>query len=133
MTTTRRRRTSRAQRGVTVAELAAQMKEFADSLDPAERAAYETRFDHYSERNSLLIVMQAPAATVVHGFEDWKKHGRQVRKGETSHIWIRAPHDYKEFDPATGREVVKTGFHRAAVFEIEQTDPIEQMEGAQAA
>ena len=45
---------------------------------------------HYSERNALLIVMQRPSATEVHGYRAWQAKGRQVLKGAKG-IRILAP------------------------------------------
>jgi hypothetical protein len=83
-------RLSPDERHARITALADQLAAFAESLDPDEQAAYETRFDMYSPRNSLLIVMQRPDATIVHGFHDWKHLGRRVAKGEHG-IQIFAP------------------------------------------
>lgn len=42
-----------------------------------------SKFHHYSARNTLLILMQRPDATMVAGYSAWqKKFNRQVRRGE---------------------------------------------------
>lgn len=45
----------------------------------------------YSPNNLLMIVMQDPTAQVVGSFSAWRKMGRPVKKGETSHIQVWAP------------------------------------------
>jgi hypothetical protein len=87
---TRKPAVSRDERHARVQDLAEQLATYTKSLDPADQEAYEARFDMYSPRNSLLIVMQNPTATVVHGFHDWKNHGRRVAKGQSG-IRIFAP------------------------------------------
>jgi hypothetical protein len=57
----------------------------------------------YSRRNRVLIASQEPDATIVRGYNDWKKDGFQVRymnkdptKGKVEHgIGILAPHFIK--------------------------------------
>lgn len=50
-----------------------------------------SRFSSYSFRNSVLIMMQRPDATVVAGYRAWQtSFGRQVNRGETG-IKILAP------------------------------------------
>lgn len=42
-----------------------------------------------SLHNSCLLALQCPTATVVGGFQQWRKQGRCVRKGEHGHmIWV---------------------------------------------
>jgi antirestriction protein ArdC len=135
-TKARRPRTSRSptERSARVAELADRLKRFADSTSPAQQAAYEARFDHYSPRNAMLIVMQMPDATVVRGFHAWKDEGRRVRKGEHG-IQILAPagayadRDASKTDDAGGEhdpEKVHRFFRVAFVFDISQTEKIEE-------
>ena len=51
------------------------------------------KFPHYSVNNCILIAMQKPDATLVAGYQAWRKnHSRQVRKGEKG-IRIIAPID----------------------------------------
>jgi hypothetical protein len=59
-TTRTRRYTSKItkeERAAKVAELADRYVQFADSLDEGQREEYAARFDHYSLRNTLLIMM----------------------------------------------------------------------------
>ena len=61
------------------------------------------RFPKYSRRSRVLIASQDPDATIVRGYDKWKKDGFQVRqlnkdpsKGKVEHgIGILAPHIIK--------------------------------------
>lgn len=89
-----------------MAERKDQMKELTDRLKEGGRQVFESgkyeeylrvmsKFHHYSYRNTLLIAMQRPDATMVAGYESWKKKfGRQVNKGEKA-IKILAPSPYR--------------------------------------
>jgi DNA primase len=45
---------------------------------------------HYSERNSMLIILQCPEVTEVKAYKAWQAEGRQVRKGaRASRSWPR--------------------------------------------
>ncbi len=89
------------------------------------------KFHHYSLNNQLLIAGQRPDATLVAGYEAWKTHGRQVRKGEKG-IRILAPITRRrDPDPTqnpttvgeTGEQKrVIAGFTSVAVFDVNQTD-----------
>jgi hypothetical protein len=129
-----RRSASPTERSARVAELADRLKQFADSTSPAAQAAYEARFDHYSPRNAMLIVMQMPDATVVRGFHAWKDEGRRVRKGEHG-IQILAPAgssgtkaDEEAAANAQPGETFATKerhyFRITYVFDLSQTEPI---------
>lgn len=101
-----------------------------------------SKFHNYSMNNQLLIAMQRPNATLVAGFNAWKKDfGRYVKKGEKG-IRILQPALYKvqyeqdKRDPQTGKvildssgqaeketvEIKKQGFKVASVFDISQTE-----------
>lgn len=134
-TATRKPTKTREERAAATAALAERLAEFAESCDPDDAEVYEERFSHYSPRNAMLIVMQAPDATVVHGFRAWQDLSRQVRKGETG-IAILAPAGTStDKDPgkaaeptaAAGAEKAERRFFRMTyVFDIRQTDPIGQ-------
>jgi len=47
-------------------------------------------FHSYSFNNTILIYMQNPQATLVKGFNEWKKYGRFVKKGAKA-IKVLAP------------------------------------------
>lgn len=55
---------------------------------------FMSRFTDYAARNTLLIAMQKPDATLVAAYGKWKQLGRQVSKGESG-IEILAPVAYK--------------------------------------
>lgn len=84
---------------------------------------------HYSERNAMLIVMQSPEATEVHGYTEWQELGRQVPTGQHG-IRILAPagqSDGTEAQPATDTTPATEGkpgrkfFKLISVFDISQT------------
>jgi hypothetical protein len=130
---TARPRVSREERNQKVTALAERLAEFRDSLDDDQIAAFEGRFDHYSARNAMLIVMQMPEATIVHGIKDWNASGRKVRKGESG-IQILAPSGQREVPVSDGKaapkgeqdEQTKTRqfFRLAYVFDISQTEDL---------
>ena len=129
------------------------IKEITDRLEAGIAALFESeqykawlstmaKFHNYSLNNTLLIAMQKPDATLVAGYQAWKRqHGRQVRKGEKG-IQIIAPAPYKGkqkrevIDPGTGRpkldaqgkpvkeivEVEYPAFKVATVFDVSQTE-----------
>lgn len=99
------------------------------------------KFHRYSLNNQLLIAAARPDATLVAGYEAWKTHGRQVRKGEKG-IRILAPVTRRRTDPddttnttaaagAGGEGAaaadpqptrVISGFTSVVVFDVTQTD-----------
>lgn len=114
-----------------------QIKDITDRLEEGVKGVFESdkyremlkcmsKFHHYSLNNCLLIAMQYPAATLVAGYQTWKKEfDRQVRRGEKG-IRILAPCKYKVEKKIKGKtepEVVEiTGFRVVNVFALEQTD-----------
>ena len=101
-----------------------------------------SKFHNYSFNNTLLIAMQKPDATLVAGFQAWKKNfERHVKKGEKG-IRILAPAPYKvkeeqeKLDPETNEimldkdgkpvmeevEVTIPAFRAVSVFDVSQTD-----------
>lgn len=73
----------------------------------------------YSPRNSLLILLQNPEATICAGFLEWKKQGRSVKKGEKGSLILV---------PVVARkntEEEKLFFKSEYVFDISQTEEIE--------
>ena len=40
------------------------------------------QFHRYSANNTIAIFLQRPTASLVASFSDWRRKGRQVRKGE---------------------------------------------------
>ena len=107
-----------------------------------EMLAVMSKFHGYSVNNTMLIALQKPEATLVAGFNQWKKDfGRSVNKGEKG-IKILAPCIYKKkedeikIDPVSGLpmldengkpvkeegEKTLTGFKSVTVFDVSQTD-----------
>ena len=54
----------------------------ADGDDWQRWLRVAARFPRYTFRNTLLIQVQRPDATVVMGYRAWQALGHQVRKGE---------------------------------------------------
>ena len=100
------------------------------------------KFHNYSLNNILLINMQKPGATLVAGYNAWKKiHGRNVMKGEKG-IKILAPSPYKvkrqveKIDPQTRKpvldkegkpvmeekEIIIPAYKVVSVFDVSQTE-----------
>jgi len=74
--------------------------------------------------NQCMIVMQDPSASVVGGFQQWRKSGRQVRKGEKGlALWIPLAGS-TETEAATDRKSERPRFMLGTVFDVTQTDPI---------
>ncbi len=101
-----------------------------------------SKFHNYSFNNTILIAMQKPDATLVAGFQAWKKNfERHVKKGEKG-IRILAPAPYKvkeeqeKLDPETKEimldkdgkpvmeevEITIPAFRAVSVFDVSQTD-----------
>jgi antirestriction protein ArdC len=75
------------------------------------------RLHSYSFVNVCLIYAQCPTASFVAGYQQWKTHNRQVRKGEKA-IAIIAPLLKKNNEG----EQELFGYRSANVFDISQTD-----------
>ena len=87
-----------------------------------EYLAFVARFRQYSFNNTILILLQCPAATHVASYKKWLEMGRQVRKGEKS-LGIFAPMTRKREDKASGEtRTYVSGFRLVPVFDISQTD-----------
>ncbi len=82
-----------------------EMDEMIQRIDEGVKAVFESerykeylkfasKFTDYSARNTMLINMQKPDATLVAAFGKWKQLGRHINKGETG-IAIFAPTPYK--------------------------------------
>ncbi len=99
------------------------IKEITDKLEQGLKELFESeryktylttmsKFHNYSFNNTLLIASQKPDATLVAGFDSWKKNfDRHVKRGEKG-IKIIAPMAYKKkvdqavVDPVTKKPVV---------------------------
>lgn len=124
-----------------------------------EYLKFASKFTDYSARNTMLINMQKPDATLVAAYGKWKELGRQVEKGQNG-ISILAPVAYKTNQileinkPATdefgnklfnadGTEKTETvekpltglAFKKVYVFDVSQTsgkeipDPVTELTG----
>ncbi|MFI8598291.1 ArdC family protein [Rothia koreensis] len=114
-----------------------QYKQTAERIetDPDFAASFvdfAARFPTYSEKNQKLIFMQNDEATICAGFNKWKEEGRAVRKGEKG-IKIFAPTKKKSRDEngeviknEKGEDEEEAGFIMVTVFDIAQTDPVEE-------
>jgi len=85
-----------------------------------ELLAVMARFPRYSFNNCLLIAQQRPEATMVQGFQSWRKLGRMVIKGEKG-IGITAPLAYRKKDAKSDEQEIR-GFRVVHVFDVEQTE-----------
>ena len=111
------------------------IKEITDKLEQGLKELFESeryksylttmsKFHNYSFNNTLLIASQKPDATLVAGFDSWKKNfDRHVKRGEKG-IKIIAPMAYKKkveqpvVDPVTKKPVVDEN-GRAKTEEVE--------------
>lgn len=87
------------------AQKQAEMDEIIKRIDDGVKAVFQSdkykeylkfasKFTDYSARNTLLINLQRPDATLVAAYGKWKQLGRQVERGQTG-IEILAPVAYK--------------------------------------
>ena len=132
---------------------AQQVREITDKLEQGIKELFESerfkeylttmsKFYNYSFRNTLLIAIQKPDATLIAGYTAWQHNfGRHVMKGEKG-IKILAPAPYKvkeerqKLDPVTRQpildkdgkpvtevvEVSRPAFKVVSVFDVSQTD-----------
>ena len=78
-------------------------------------------YHQYSMRNIILAWLQCPEMSLLAGYQDWQKKGRNVMKGQTG-LRIFAPNTYKKVDDKTGDEEYGiSGFRLAATFDVSQT------------
>jgi N-terminal domain of anti-restriction factor ArdC len=105
-----------------LATLSAGVSAIRSSDDWKNVLAVSAKFPKYSFRNIMMIFMQRPDATMVAGFNTWKKLGRSVMKGEKG-IQIFAPVIVKRENEKTGKEETKlVGFRIVHTFDISQTE-----------
>jgi len=81
---------------------------------------FRQSFHSYSFRNTWLIMVQCPQASLVSGYRKWQSLGRQVQKGEKS-IAILAPMVGKR-KKEDSEESVCYGFRSVNVFDVSQTE-----------
>lgn len=116
--------------------------DFFNSGNFQEYLKVMARFHTYSYSNSILIALQRPTATMLQGYQGWKKNfNRQVRSGEKGiKIFAPAPVKVKQkrevLDPDTAKpilgadgkpvteevEVKIPKFKVVTVFDVGQTD-----------
>ncbi len=91
--------------------------------------AFQSKFYHYSFRNTMLIYAQNPEASYVKGFKAWNKLGRYVKKGSKG-LAILAPcftkveekeSESQEKSADKTEERVLSGFKVTYVFDIADT------------
>jgi len=82
-----------------------------------------------SLRNTFMLIYQRPAVSMVGGFQQWRKAGRVVRKGEKS-LLILVPSVKKKEEGDKTEEGNPLFFFGGNVFDISQTDPIGAKEKA---
>ena len=125
-----------------VAGIESGIKELFQSDRYADYLRTMSRFHNYSYRNTLLIHMQRPDATLVAGFNKWKNQfQRHVKKGEKG-MTILAPTPFKKkieqqkLDPDTKAPLLDEDgnilteektveipmFRPVKVFDVKQTD-----------
>ena len=76
-----------------------------------------------SLRNTFMLIYQKPSVTMVGGFQQWKKAGRIVRKGEKS-LLILVPSAKKKEEGEKTEEGNPLFFFGGNVFDISQTDSL---------
>lgn len=102
-----------------IKELVALTSEYIAKNDDIERVIKLSNIEEpYSARNSLLIKLQDPGATICAGFMEWKKQGRCVRRGESG-MFILVPLVYKN-----DKEEEYLKFKSDYVFDISQTEEL---------
>jgi hypothetical protein len=115
------------------AAIVAQLDGFEIEPDSATEIAFERLTERYSERNSMLILIQCPATFGdVKAMSKWNEDGRKVRKGAKS-ILILAPAgdrkadveiDEKPADAKPGTTPQRKRFVWVRVFDRSQTEPL---------
>lgn len=102
------------------------IREVMTSENFQEWLRFISSFHQYSFNNTILIYCQRPTATAVKGFNEWKKDGRFVKKGEKA-IKILAPLIRKKKDEKKDGEKKEEakqelyGFRYVNVFDSSQT------------
>lgn len=105
-------------------------------MNPEQRAALAAKCPivtieghALSAFNMCLLMMQNPTATVVGGFRQWKKAGRSVTKGEHgAGIWCPIGTKSTDANGETHTEMDEKKFVFGTVFDISQTQPIQESE-----
>jgi len=118
------------------------IEEVKSSDEFKEMLKFFSKFHDYSYYNTILIQLQKPDASYVAGYRQWQnKFNRQVKKGEEG-IAILAPFTYSKtvteieevevdgelVEEEVEKEVTRTHFKPVYVFDISQTEPIDDSE-----
>lgn len=116
-------------------QLANETDEVAASAEIKRYLDFFAGFHQYSYHNKILIFLQNPEAKHVASYRNWKKKGRQVRKGERG-ILVLVPvfrrgenpmskknKEAEDEDKVTGTPI---GFKVGSVFDISQTDAVSE-------
>ena len=83
-----------------------------------------------SLKNTYLVLNQCRTATIVGGFDQWRKAGRSVLKGAKAlGIWVPLkPRSSASPDPTPDDKKPAFRFTFGNVFDISQTEPLKQLE-----
>ena len=119
-----------AQRDARRASFAGLVKQVG-AMSDTERAEYAARYmvvtcDQHvlSLHNQILVALQDPTATIVGGFQQWRKQGRQVSKGTHGlMIWIPRT-DKKDESETQAPDTDRTHFFMGYVFDVAQTEAV---------
>ena len=85
----------------------------------------KTPEDHVlSVKNMVLLIKQNPAASVVAGFKQWQRAGRQVCKGERGSLIFIPCNGKKDKAEPSGEKDKDVFFKMVYVFDIKQTEPL---------
>lgn len=86
-----------------------------------------------SGHNACLLAAQCPEATIVGGFQQWRRAGRFVRKGQHGHMIWAPIRDARDEAPAPAADELSTErprFIMVTVFDVSQTDAVAAEEAA---
>lgn len=73
--------------------------------------------------NMCLVACQCPTATLVGGFQQWRQHGRQVRKGEHGlMVWAPTRRANGEGPTPADLDSDRPRFIMVTVFDVMQTE-----------
>ena len=106
-----------------------ELQEIIKAMSPEQRQAIAEKLGAttiegrvLSPVNQCLVYTQFPTATVLGGYQQWQRAGKQVKKGSQGiSIWIPTK---KKAETEDGEE--KTRFFLISMFDISQTEEIEQ-------
>jgi antirestriction factor ArdC-like protein len=94
-------------------------KEVVNTLTKVYYTATDKPSNKWSFSNQMIMYLEG--TTDARGYQQWRKVGRQVQKGEKA-IWILAPSFIDEVQEDGEIEKVLRGFRAVPVFKIESTD-----------